>query len=104
MHTQIEIESNNLSSHCVSDYKVYLYVRFAMDSFELEQSQSTAYLDFRQLGHLFASTFAILTNDLDFGNLGLSIDSIMFGSKSTHSPIQPQSNDEKRKRKDKIDM
>lgn len=62
-----------------------------MDSFELEQFQSTAYLDFRQLEHLFSSMFAILTNDLDFGNLDLSKDSIMFGSKLTHFPIQPQS-------------
>lgn len=66
-----------------------------MDSFELEQSQLVAYLDFRQLEHLFASAFAILTNDLDFGNLDPSIDSIMFGSILTHFPIRPQSIDEK---------
>lgn len=82
-------------SRCISKLQKektkQIYVRFAMDSFESGQSQLTGYLDFRQLEHPFASTFAILTNDSDFGNLDLSIDSIMFGSILTHSPIRPQS-------------
>lgn len=62
-----------------------------MDWFVLEQSQLTAYLDFRQLVHLCASTLSILTNDLNFDNLDPNINWTMFDNKSMHFPIQRQS-------------
>lgn len=41
--------------------------------------------------HLCALMFVILTNDLDFGNLDLNRDLIMFGSIMMHYPNQQQS-------------
>lgn len=63
----------------------------AMDSFEWGQSPLTAYLDIRQPEHLFASTFAILTSDLNFGSWDPNRDSTMFGSIWMHCPVQRRS-------------
>lgn len=62
-----------------------------MDWFVLEQSQLTAYLDFRQLVHLCASTLSISTNDLDFDNLDPNINWTVFDNKSMRFPIRRRS-------------
>lgn len=62
-----------------------------MGWFVLEQSQLTAYLDFRQLVHLCASTLSVSTNGLNFDNLDPSINWTMFDNRSMHSPVQRQS-------------
>lgn len=71
--------------------KFITHLQFVMGWFVLEQSLLTAYLDFRQLVHLCASTFAISTSDLNFDNLDPNINWTMFDSKSMHFPIQRQS-------------
>lgn len=71
----------------------YPHLQFVMGWFVLEQSLLTAYLDFRWLEHLCASTFAVLTSDSKSDSLDPNTNLTMFGSRWTHFPIQRQSSE-----------